>query len=765
MTRLIHRFLFLHYFRRLNPPKNQQRSHSGCVPSEKTAFCMTSEAIGGSFIPRPTTVTNHSAVSRNVFALAIQSLPRCPTNPPRGRLDGDYQETSTGTHGATEENLAKKPLSWNRLTAIGFEPELTSSLEGDHSGQCWGSPDPPLVGEKVSMSQRGPISRPPSRRRSYSQSTDAHTSPSLHSGLSAPHDSIAGSPQEPGGAAIFQGHEPLRQATPRSLGVHTILNPSNPREQQLGSFPPTQRAYESGSSPSSAGTRQHGVSGSPHQTFAPRPPYGGPTGPGFLPGPVTSVPPLVQQESPTPVRPFPPALGAARRMLTARSPRPPSLSRVATPSSYADPQTPFDYAPPSMSRPGGAQDLPPFSGPPPSAPQQPPRNHPLPAVPYNSVAPRSFSQPAYHSNAPAFQFPQQPPRAGQVEQNAQGSNSPYPQGQYGLPQGRASGYTPSTGPSGDPNLSNAIMNALQTGGGGGGSGGGGSGGSHRGQDSHPHLTLQTNTGEHITVPLDVHQGSRQADEKRHRNAGASARFRARKKERDKDMRDTLNRLESESRDVARHNQELQVELEFYRNERNRLRDIVLRTPEIREHAERAPPSPRSSRPAAPLSRPGDRSFASSFMGGSSSPSTSPTGPPQHPPPYSGDLERPTRRRRTDPPSAEFGTSPYPMRPAHPPSTLPPIITQGFGAPIASAPPSARLPPLRFDQPASVPSPTAAQTPGAFGTQPPAPPPLQTQFSPYGRPPHEMGWARDPRDPRGEQQQQQQRHQSPGPPGP
>lgn len=605
------------------------------------------------------------------------------------------------------------------------------------------------------MSQRGPTSRPSSRRRSFSQSTDVQASPALQSRLPAPNDGAVESPREPGGAAIFQGLEPPRQATPRSLGVHTILNPSDSREQQSGSFPPAQRAFEGGSSPSSAGTRQYGVSGSPYQTFAPRPSYGGPTGPGYPPVPATSVPPQAQQESPTPVRPFPPALGAARRMLTPRSPRPPSLSRVATPSAYADTQNPFDFAPSSTSRPGGSQELPPLSGPPPSAAQQLPRNNPPTTAPYTSAAPRSYSQPAYQSNAPPFQFPQQPSRAGQIERSPQGAVPPYPQGQYGLPQGRASSYTASGGPSGDPNLSNAIMSALQT--------GSGSASAHRGQESHPHLTLQTNTGEHITVPLDVHQGSRQADEKRHRNAGASARFRARKKERDKDMRDTLNRLESESRDVARHNQELQVEVDFYRNERNRLRDIVLRTPEIREHAERAPPSPRSSRPAAPLSRPGERSFASTFMAGSSSPSTSPTGPPQHPPPYSGDLERPTRRRRTDPPSAaDFGNAPYPMRPAQPASTLPPIVTQGFGAPVASAPPSARLPPLRFDQPGSGNSPTAGQTPGAFGTQGPPPPALQTQFPPYGRPPHEMGWASSHRDPREEQSQQQHHHQSPGP---
>lgn len=609
------------------------------------------------------------------------------------------------------------------------------------------------------MSQRGPTSRPPSRRRSPSQSTGTHASPSS---LQTGQTSGADSPREVGGVFSALGHEPpTRQATPRSLGVHTILNPSDPREPQTGPPPSGLRPIEGGSSPSSSVARQYGVSGSPYQAYGPGPSYSGQTGP---PVQTTSLPPSVQQESPTPVRPFPPALGAARRMLTPRSPRPPSFSRVATPSNYADPQPPLGYPAQAGGRSGGPQDLPHFSGHPSNPTQQSARTNPQAPTQHVSVAPRSFSQPAY-SGAPPFQFPPDSSQAGAARRSPQGM---YPQGQYGLPQGRASGYAPPPtpgGPHGDPGLQSHIMSALQTGGNSG----------VRGPETQPHLTLQTNTGEHITVPLDVHQGSRQADEKRHRNAGASARFRQRKKERDKDMRDTLSRLESENRDVARHNQELQAERDFYRNERNRLRELVSRTPELREHAERGPSSPRSARGgAAPGGRTGEGpgAFAGSFAAtGSGHPSaTSPSGSStqqQHPPPYSGDLERPTRRRRTDPPSAdfgaaEFGSTPYPMRPAQTPSTLPPIVTQGlqgFPAPNSSAPPSARLPPLRFDQPSA--SPTALQAPGGFGQQqshPQQAPPPQTQFPPYGRPPHEMGWAAGPRDPHDGQRR------SPGPSG-
>lgn len=595
------------------------------------------------------------------------------------------------------------------------------------------------------MSQRGPTSRPPSRRRSHSQSTGVHASPpSLQPGQTFLDDS--GSPRETAGLPLVPGHEPLRQATPRSLGVHTILNPSDPRDHQTGPSPSAQRLVESGSSPSSSGTRQYGVSGSPYQTYGPGPLYGALAGSGTTLVPTTSGPPSAQQESPTPVRPFPPGLGAARRILTPRSPRPPSFSRVATPSSYADPQPPLGYPPATVGRPGGSQDMTSFRGQS-NIPHQTARTNPLTAAPSASGTPRSFSQPAY-STAPPFQFSPDTSQAEAARRSPQGITPAYLQGQYGLPQGRASGYGQPGGSPGEPNLSNAIMSALQTGGSG-----------ARGSELQPHLTLQTNTGEHITVPLDVHQGSRQADEKRHRNAGASARFRARKKERDKDMRDTLQRLESDNRDLSRHNQELQAERDYYRNERNRLRDLVLRTPEIRDQAERGPQSPRSARITAPVSRTGEGSFVGPFATGGNPSAPSPSSASQHPPPYSGELERPTRRRRTDPPAADFGTTGYPMRPAQPPSTLPPIVTQGlqvFATPTASAPPSARLPPLRFDQPPT--SPTAAQPTGGFGQQPPPPPPLQTQFSSYGRPPHETGWATGPRDHHDGQ------HRSPGPSG-
>lgn len=590
------------------------------------------------------------------------------------------------------------------------------------------------------MSQRGAASRPPSRRRSQSLSTGANVSPpSLQSAHPYSNDGGVDPARDSSRVLVAPDDLPPRQTTPRTLGVHNILNPSEPREPQSRTSPSLHRTGAGGdSSPSSAGTRQYGVSGSPYQPYGAAPVYGAPPGPTASLGSLTSIPPPAPRESPNQARPFPPALGAARRILTPRSPRSLSFSRVTTPSALGDTQPPFDFSTPTVGRFGATQEMLPFSGPPgppSSMPSQSPRAvPPVPAASSATMDPRAFSQ-ATFPNAPSHHFPQGPTQLGAAG-SPQRMAPAYMQGQFESLQGTARGYTQQGSPPAEANLSSAIMNALQIGGGSGGT---------RGPDSQPHLTLQTNTGEHITVPLDVHQGSRQADEKRHRNAGASARFRARKKERDKDLRENMQRLENDNRELVRQNHDLQAERDFYRSERNRLREVVLQTPSIREHAEQGPPSPQPTRVAASGGA-AEGSFTGSYGAGGSA-STSPTlAQQQRSPPYAGEqLERPSRRRRTDPIAADFSPAPYAMRPAQPPGSLPPIVTQGYAGPISSAPPSARLPPLRFDQPAS--SPTSAHPPGFESQTPPLP--HHAQY--YGRPPppHEMGWAtgaREPQDP-------------------
>jgi hypothetical protein len=99
----------------------------------------------------------------------------------------------------------------------------------------------------------------------------------------------------------------------------------------------------------------------------------------------------------------------------------------------------------------------------------------------------------------------------------------------------------------------------------------------------PILAITPQSGEEILIPVDTHQGSKSADERRQRGACASRKFRSRKKERS-------NQMEEETRQLNALVRGLEQQRDFYRDERNRLRDIVSRTPSISEHAN-GPPTP------------------------------------------------------------------------------------------------------------------------------------------------------------------------------
>ncbi|KAG7290575.1 hypothetical protein NEMBOFW57_000578 [Staphylotrichum longicolle] len=253
-------------------------------------------------------------------------------------------------------------------------------------------------------------------------------------------------------------------------------------------------------------------------------------------------------------------------------------------------------------------------------------------------------------------------------------------------------------------------------------------------EGQPLLAISPEHGEEIVVEVDVHQASIHSDQKRQRNAGASARFRQRKKEREKELQEEMQKLENGRRELerrleelARRCQDLEAERDFYRNERNRLRDGLYQMPGGQEWVGRGPPSP--------ISRTGGASFTSE-----SNPLIAPHPPLpalQAPPPQPqhhaaafrqplaqplahthprsssyGEIEPPARRRRTDS-EPQLPTSSYNLMA---PTTLPPIaspIPPPSHRPAFSIPPSphvtpppgaARLPPLRFD-PARTPSTT------------------------------------------------------------
>ncbi|OBS17537.1 hypothetical protein FPOA_12026 [Fusarium poae] len=96
------------------------------------------------------------------------------------------------------------------------------------------------------------------------------------------------------------------------------------------------------------------------------------------------------------------------------------------------------------------------------------------------------------------------------------------------------------------------------------------------EGQHAFMTLPSRN-EFISVHVDVSHGSKKADEKRQKNAQASTRYRRKRKimleENDKqlqELRDGIRTLES-------INDELTQQLDFYREDCNRLRDIVAQT--------------------------------------------------------------------------------------------------------------------------------------------------------------------------------------------
>jgi hypothetical protein len=114
-----------------------------------------------------------------------------------------------------------------------------------------------------------------------------------------------------------------------------------------------------------------------------------------------------------------------------------------------------------------------------------------------------------------------------------------------------------------------------------------------GQSSIQLMTIKSQQGHNVQIPVDVQAASKVADEKRRRNAGASARFRARRKEKEREASMSISRLEQQLRDAIE-------DAEFYRGERDYFKAIVHQHPrEDRLYVR--PASPRLRRPSAPPS--------------------------------------------------------------------------------------------------------------------------------------------------------------------
>lgn len=580
------------------------------------------------------------------------------------------------------------------------------SWEGEGRRQCPGPRDQEGLGDQDSMSQRPSASRPASRSPPESQKI---TLPPVqvrddprhggrqadrqldqgNRGLPQPHHTLP-SPSSRTPQPVSAGEDWKSSGPSRDLGVHSILNPTEPE-----------------SASNSSRRLSGGTTDSPLSTKA------GPTS-------HFSASPLVSTTHPYPNRPpistspsidsfnsnFP--RGPGRRMLTPRSPRPASIGRAPAHGTINAQESPF--LPPRRPEQGQTpvSENPPLTTP---SGQSHTQHYGFPSTGTTPIERRSDNSQmqvpgrVQHSASPSIsassQTPSQTsPASGypyhQSGQNPQTSGSYFPGSSFGSSVQQGSGLQLQAPPAASEGPYNAsqIGSSLHS-----------TPSSRQASASEPYgvLTITTAHGVAYHVPVDTHQASRLADEKRARNAGASARFRQRRKEKEKEASSNIEKLQSQTRDLERRVREAEGERDFYRGERDRFRDMLLRNPGTRDMALHGPPSPRSMRP---MSYPGPPPSA---------PSMSYQGPDNG--------ERPPRRRRTDA-QGEFMSVPYSHSPA---STLPPVQS-GFQPAHGQGLPS--LPPLRIDN-LSTGTATGASTP-SLSAGPPS-------FDSYSRGPYDRAW--------------------------
>lgn len=565
------------------------------------------------------------------------------------------------------------------------------SWEGGSIRQCSEDRDH----QRLRMSQSRPTDRPASRSSSdgrgitlppiqlrddpesaaarYTAEGQGRPERDPHSQIRQPPSGLTHSPT--------YGHPPTStvegyRQVPSRVGVHAILNPSE--AEKTSSSP----RLGGGTAQSLSLTRPSSYQGSPFSTAK--------HGLDSIP---TDSPP--QETKPAQTHP-------SRRILTPRSPRAVSMGGRA-PATINAQQTPF------LSSRGRVYTADP------ATPEVPPLPRASPQNPYNypptadtdlrrraSVATLSASQraPPSHSTSPTPSVTSSYSGSGATQAEprhtfgTQQTQPYYPGSSFGASIPGGSPTQAASGAEGPYNQERIFVSSS----------------SGPGQASSTRmLPMNTDLGQ-FYIPVDVQAASRVADEKRARNAGASARFRERRKAKEQQASSNIQRLEQQSRDLERKLIAAEQERDFYRNERDRFRDIIYRNPATREQAMAAPPSPRLNRPAA---FPPSTSGLSFQMGESG---------------ISQEQDRAPRRRKT---SAE-GEYSYPG-PATAP--LPPFQSQGYGQPIQGQQ-GGSLPPIRME---NVPPPG----PGGGMQAPPNLPPNRSYDprSGYGR-----GWSGGPGGP-------------------
>ncbi|KAF6838739.1 hypothetical protein CPLU01_02272 [Colletotrichum plurivorum] len=643
----------------------------------------------------PPTPSLYSRGHRLLFCINATRRSSLPTHRAfrREAKEGDNAQTNPSQafrHSGLENEQASEQSALP-------DPDRTSASTTGQDGQCPGPQGQECEGDQVSMSQRGtaPTSRPPSQSPSRAPLTSQQ------------------SPQARDNVPAQAQQEPYPQ---RSLGIRGLINPSEAQPEGFSEIPQP-RPIDPQTSPYGLPPRHFGTPGDR--------PYAYQGLPGSQPATPAGHPPTTpmgltpsDQHSPRGGFPFP---SMGRQMLSPRETRAASVGQASMRA--PEPQsTPFlPPAPPRAKRPYPGEEMVepirpppglPFSGPPPLGP-------PTSTMGPLTTPPRAMSQPMIGQVPPPDrpQLPPMPrdPRAPDYQ------GQPHPSMMY--PGANYPPQAPSPGPIWPaPGVGTPLYQSLR---------------SESAKAAAEGMIVRLGQDDGIIVPVDVHQASKQADEKRQRNAGASARFRQRKKEKDQEQAATMQKLEQRNRDLEQRSRDLEArmrdvtqERDFYREERNRLRDVVLRTP-LSDLAN-GPPSPTSSRSGGSMTGTSPLTQAPML----------PHQPQQQQQGYASSdassVERPTRRRRTDSaPTPEFSMPSY-GTPVPQPGHLPPMQAAAYGMmqqrPPSTTPGGERLPSLRaMEGPYGVPGSDMGHGPAPGG-------PGGPMYPSYTRVPHETGFA-------------------------
>ena len=93
------------------------------------------------------------------------------------------------------------------------------------------------------------------------------------------------------------------------------------------------------------------------------------------------------------------------------------------------------------------------------------------------------------------------------------------------------------------------------------------------------------------VRIDTYTASKEAGDKRQKNADASARYRRRKADQAAEEKSKMAQLQEENRYLGGRVIELTRQREFYRSERQALRELLLTVPALKDAAKNRPPTP------------------------------------------------------------------------------------------------------------------------------------------------------------------------------